>query len=258
MIWYDSPSTTILFPWILDARIYSTLKSRTPNKVSRVFFLRQFVLLVKIRRVIPAKQNKGFRVLSFVDQATPRFELGKKDLQSPTLPLGHAAKTLQNRWKYSPFACFVWGGVTKCLFFYCTSIWNLVFLNSLPKRNPSFFLKWIHPFNWFYSISKHTISKSLSFLLKNQIWIFSHKRKNSGQIGTINYWLENSWISISNCVSLMINDVRKSKLIHPYWFFSIKKDFLIITAIMSICKPQNISSYTTILSGILSVYDAYL
>lgn len=138
MIWYDSPSTTILFPWILDARIYSTLKSRTPNKVSRVFFLRQFVLLVKIRRVIPAKQNKGFRVLSFVDQATPRFELGKKDLQSPTLPLGHAAKTLQNRWKYSPFACFVWG-VTKCLFFYCTSIWNLVFLNSLPKRNPSFF-----------------------------------------------------------------------------------------------------------------------
>lgn len=36
----------------------------------------------------------------FLDQATPGFELGKKDLQSPALPLGHAAKmydTLQNR-----------------------------------------------------------------------------------------------------------------------------------------------------------------
>jgi hypothetical protein len=28
----------------------------------------------------------------FIDQAAPRFELGVKDLQSPALPLGHAAK----------------------------------------------------------------------------------------------------------------------------------------------------------------------
>ena len=28
----------------------------------------------------------------FIDQAAPRFELGIKDLQSPALPLGHAAK----------------------------------------------------------------------------------------------------------------------------------------------------------------------
>jgi hypothetical protein len=34
---------------------------------------------------------------SFVDEAAPGFELGKKDLQSPALPLGHAAKTIQNR-----------------------------------------------------------------------------------------------------------------------------------------------------------------
>jgi predicted Co/Zn/Cd cation transporter (cation efflux family) len=34
-------------------------------------------------------------VTLFVDQATPRFELGKKDLQSPALPLGHVAKTIQ-------------------------------------------------------------------------------------------------------------------------------------------------------------------
>ena len=32
---------------------------------------------------------------SLVDQATPGFELGKKDLQSPALPLGHAAKMIQ-------------------------------------------------------------------------------------------------------------------------------------------------------------------
>ena len=29
----------------------------------------------------------------FIDQAAPRFELGIKDLQSPALPLGHAAKS---------------------------------------------------------------------------------------------------------------------------------------------------------------------
>ena len=38
------------------------------------------------------QQNKIQDFLLFVDQATPRFELGKKDLQSPALPLGHVAK----------------------------------------------------------------------------------------------------------------------------------------------------------------------
>lgn len=38
------------------------------------------------------QQNKKSQ---FVDQATPRFELGIKDLQSPALPLGHAAKSDQ-------------------------------------------------------------------------------------------------------------------------------------------------------------------
>lgn len=38
-------------------------------------------------------QLKNERInLFFVDQATPRFELGKEDLQSPALPLGHVAK----------------------------------------------------------------------------------------------------------------------------------------------------------------------
>lgn len=48
-------------------------------------------------------QQKGIKHFApFVDQATPGFELGKKDLQSPALPLGHAAKATQNRRKYPP------------------------------------------------------------------------------------------------------------------------------------------------------------
>lgn len=43
------------------------------------------------------EEKKKFRSFLFVDQATPRFELGKKDLQSPALPLGHVAKMIQNR-----------------------------------------------------------------------------------------------------------------------------------------------------------------
>lgn len=125
MIWYESASTTIIFPWILNARINSTLSLRNRKKKNRnpsYFESRKCqesrTLLEKIRRVSPAKQNKGLRVLSFVDQATPRFELGKKDLQSPALPLGHAAKTIQNRWKNSPFACFVWGGYSMSFLFF--------------------------------------------------------------------------------------------------------------------------------------------
>ena len=33
----------------------------------------------------------------FIDQAAPRFELGIKDLQSPALPLGHAAKKSERK-----------------------------------------------------------------------------------------------------------------------------------------------------------------
>ena len=43
------------------------------------------------------EEKEKFRSFLFVDQAAPRFELGKKDLQSPALPLGHAAKMIQNR-----------------------------------------------------------------------------------------------------------------------------------------------------------------
>lgn len=142
LIWYDSPSTTIIFPWILNARIRSTLKNVTPSCLESIKSLETFSYACfagKSRRVIPAKQNKGFRVLSFVDQATPRFELGKKDLQSPTLPLGHAAKTIPNTWKHSPFLfLFLGGGGSKCLFLLYFHMKSR-FLNSLPKRNSSFF-----------------------------------------------------------------------------------------------------------------------
>ena len=47
----------------------------------------------KMRRVLSAEKIRDFGFF-FVDQATPGFELGKKDLQSPALPLGHVAKLI--------------------------------------------------------------------------------------------------------------------------------------------------------------------
>lgn len=51
-----------------------------------------------MRRVLSAERIIGdfCFVVVVVDQATPRFELGKKDLQSPALPLGHVAKMRKN------------------------------------------------------------------------------------------------------------------------------------------------------------------
>ena len=39
----------------------------------------------------------GMKPKYFFDQAAPRFELGIKDLQSPALPLGHAAKKSERK-----------------------------------------------------------------------------------------------------------------------------------------------------------------
>ena len=48
-------------------------------------------------------QQNGINYFNcLVDQATPGFELGKKDLQSPALPLGHAAKTIQKKYENTP------------------------------------------------------------------------------------------------------------------------------------------------------------
>lgn len=81
------------------------------KQISTALFLR-FCWVIIVGLVIAAEelyqQNRIGDFESFVDQATPRFELGKKDLQSPALPLGHVAKRIQNRWKISPFELDYW------------------------------------------------------------------------------------------------------------------------------------------------------
>ena len=51
------------------------------------------------------QQNRRKEEISgfLFDQATPGFELGKKDLQSPALPLGHAAKMIQKSSRITKF-----------------------------------------------------------------------------------------------------------------------------------------------------------
>jgi hypothetical protein len=44
------------------------------------------------------KNPKKERMNHFlVNQATPRFELGKEDLKSPALPLGHVVKNFEKK-----------------------------------------------------------------------------------------------------------------------------------------------------------------
>ena len=78
---YKKNPSNIIFLWILDSRISKFLQN---------------------------PQNRIRDLDSFVDEAAPGFELGKKDLQSPALPLGHAAKRIHNRKKF----CF-FGWITK-------------------------------------------------------------------------------------------------------------------------------------------------
>lgn len=161
------------------------------------------------------QQNEIRYFASFVDQATPGFELGKKDLQSPALPLGHVAKAIEikNRQKYPPPFFFL----TKLLFF-CTCI-----LNPFPKRNPSFFGLDLSLWLILYSMSKHALSEFflLSIERKNKMWIFSHKSRNSGQIGTVNYWLKihERFSNLNLNLNLKLyfpNDIRKLKWISNY------------------------------------------
>ena len=50
---------------------------------------------------MPKKENES--LFFFVNQTTPRFELGKEDLMSPALPLGHVAKILEEKSKFHFF-----------------------------------------------------------------------------------------------------------------------------------------------------------
>lgn len=90
------------------------------------------------KKFVKLSQQNIIRYSDFiVDQATPRFELGKKDLQSPALPLGHVAKTIQKIYENIPF--FFWGGG---VIHFCTCILNTVLFNPFPKKDPYFSL-WI-------------------------------------------------------------------------------------------------------------------
>ena len=136
-------------------------------------------------------------------------------MQSPALPLGHAAKTIQNRCKFSPFGLNYWTS-----FFYCTCILNPVFLNPPPKGNPYFFwLDWIRLFNWLYSISKHTMPKNFPSLFSWKIECgFSVTKVQIQQKIeplTIGCWLKihEQFLDL-NLKLCFPNDIRKSKLIH--------------------------------------------
>lgn len=81
-------------PIFFEEKIYIESGSRDSSSINKVFFYlcffgHEFVKfdLIEIRGI----KNSEY----FFDQATPRFELGIKDLQSPALPLGHVAKTIQ-------------------------------------------------------------------------------------------------------------------------------------------------------------------
>lgn len=66
---------------------------RIQNKIKQAS---PFLCSKKMGKFYISKTKKIGYVNPFADEATPGFELGKKDLQSPALPLGHAAKTIQN------------------------------------------------------------------------------------------------------------------------------------------------------------------
>ena len=144
------------------------------KQISRVLFL-HFLLLVKnsTSSISKSKSNKIRDFDFFVDQATPGFELGKKDLQSPALPLGHAAKMIA----YEIDETLLGMGGLINFFFYYASILNPVFLNCLYERNPSFlFWGWIHPFGpSVVCIVSQTINIEKLSRLKKHIWFFSSK-----------------------------------------------------------------------------------
>ncbi len=125
----------------------------------------------------------------FIDQAAPRFELGIKDLQSPALPLGHAAKSdLKSRkilFIHIILLIIVRRRGLLNPFFFVESLCTYPFPIPLKKFIPVFLLDPVL-FSSIDCISKHTLLKYLLFLLKRER-VSSHRLKNLGQIGTINY-----------------------------------------------------------------------
>lgn len=73
----------------------------------------------------------------FIDQAAPRFELGIKDLQSPALPLGHAAKKSDRKSRKEQVFIHVF--LRKPPFFYLESNSTYFFPIFFKKSIPAFF-----------------------------------------------------------------------------------------------------------------------
>lgn len=93
----------------------------------------------------------------FIDQAAPRFELGVKDLQSPALPLGHAAKKSDLKSRKEQVFIHIFLLITKTFFSFILNLILLTFLESFSKNG--FLLFWIQfrLFSSMDSILKHTL-----------------------------------------------------------------------------------------------------
>ena len=101
----------------------------------------------------------------FIDQAAPRFELGVKDLQSPALPLGHAAKKSDLKSRKEQVFIHIFLLITKTFFSFILNLILLTFLESFSKNR--FLLFWIQfrLFSSMDSILKHTMLTLENFSL---------------------------------------------------------------------------------------------
>lgn len=187
---------------------------RKQNKQQRSWkYHESFSSAVSIGDNISAKRNKVFRV--FCWSGDTRIWTGEKGFAVPRLTTRPCRQGNRNKKKTKIPPPFFF--LTKLLFF-CTCI-----LNPFPKRNPSFFGLDLSLWLILYSMSKHALSEFflLSIERKNKMWIFSHKSRNSGQIGTVNYWLKihERFSNLNLNLNLKLyfpNDIRKLKWISNY------------------------------------------
>lgn len=125
----------------------------------------------------------------FIDQAAPRFELGIKDLQSPALPLGHAAKKSDRKSRKQQVFIHVF--LRKAPFFYfeynSTYFFPIFFKKSIPAFFDPVSIILLDRF-YLKTYIANTIKLPISFYWdeKEEKWISSHRLQNSEQIGTIN------------------------------------------------------------------------
>lgn len=129
----------------------------------------------------------------------------------------------------------LWVGLLNLFLFIVLAFWiSFSLIPFLKEILPFFWLDLIHPFDWLYSISKHTMPKgfSSSFYWKIKCGFSVTKAKIHDKFEPLTIdltadceFMNDSWIWI--CVFLFLWILFNKK------FFSIS----IITTIMSICKP---------------------